>query len=352
MEVENGIDPLLVTANYLPEPPPANSTIPSNIAQLVAYPQGTYGNGKLVGGLRTPNNNKGYFYQNSPGNGENNTDNYGIPDTLNRIERVAKEWARRHPDLAPLKTNVFTTGYRDNLYTDDGTGRTNGIRIGTNDLSLINGGDHPDHNSHENGLDMDVWYMRKDNAEYVVGQEFAGVRVNDIQTYSPELSKELVKLFVDIGGAVQVFVNVNSHIRPEPGDPDYSEYAQIINNEVDHVDHFHVAFPNPNPPRGTIALTASAVQMEGGNYVCTVTSGDILDTYGMRLFDGFMVKVKITAGSGSINGAGNEINVPINNGMIAFTIISDQAGVTTNVAVTAADSYGQGQAMGQISVSF
>ena len=104
VEVENSLDPLAFNNNYLPQVP-WYSGPPLNIDQLKVYPQGTYGNGKIIGeALRTPNNSKGYFYQNSPGNGENNTDNYAIPDTLNRIERVAREWARRHPDLAPLKT--------------------------------------------------------------------------------------------------------------------------------------------------------------------------------------------------------------------------------------------------------
>lgn len=269
---------------------------------------------------------------------------------MNRIESVARAWEKRHPDLAPLKANIFTKGLRDNLYTDDGSGSMNGIRLGMNDLSKQNGGEFQPHSSHHNGLDVDVWYMRNDNVEYVVGQEFAGVRVSDIQTYSSELSKELVKLFVDLGGAIRVFVDESAHIRPEPGDPDYVQYGQHIRIASGHADHFHVAFPNPNPPSGTITLTASEVSREGDNYICEITSGDMLDVYAKKLFDGFRVKVKITAGS--INGIEKEITVPIINGKIAFKAISDTPGVSTIITVTAADSYGQGQAFGQITFSF
>lgn len=124
--------------------------------QLKAYPQGTYGNGKLFGGLRIANNSKGCFYQKG-GDAVSDQDNFAIPDVLNRIKLVAREWEKRHPDLIPLKANIFTTGNADNLYADDGrinvdgTPQVNGIRIGMNDLSKQNGGEFQPHNSHQNG---------------------------------------------------------------------------------------------------------------------------------------------------------------------------------------------------------
>ena len=351
IEVENGLDPLVKNTDYFPSASSANSTVPENINTLKAYPQGTYGNGKLFGGLRTANNNKGYFYQNAPGNGENNTDNYGIPDTLNRIERVARVWEKRHPDLAPLKANIFTTGQRDNLYTSD-SDIMNGIRIGTNDLSFQNGGDTPDHNSHENGLDIDVWYMRKDNAEYTNSQTFAGVPVGNI-LYSEDLSAELVKLFVEIGGAVRVFVNINSGITG----------TNIVQRQ-DHIDHMHVAFPNPNPPTGTgtITLTAAPPQQVGEYYVSTVRSEPITDRYGKPLFNGFLVHVSTSIGSWETdflcikyNTNGTEIDrgVCVNDGRITFRIKKSTQGGTAEVRVdTNSENYNQGYATSTTTINF
>jgi murein endopeptidase len=103
-------------------------------------------------------------------------------------------------------------------------------RIGIGDLSRPRGGDFgprygaPGHRSHQNGLDADVYYPRRD------GRERAPESPAEIDQ---ALAQDLVDRFV-AAGAVNVFVGPGTQLR---GDPRIVQPLRL------HDDHLHVRLP-------------------------------------------------------------------------------------------------------------
>lgn len=122
-------------------------------------------------------------------------------DRLVRIVlTVLAEYARAHPD-AP--------------------------RVGIGDLSRPNGGYFgPKHVSHQNGLDVDVYYPRLDR------RERPPVRAAQIDR---PLAQDLLDRFL-AAGAVRIFVGPNTHLRGPPA------VVRILWN---HDNHMHVRIARP-----------------------------------------------------------------------------------------------------------
>jgi murein endopeptidase len=103
-------------------------------------------------------------------------------------------------------------------------------RIGVGDLSRPQGGDFgprygpPGHLSHQNGLDADVYYPRRDRRERAAESPDEIDRV---------LAQDLVDRFV-AAGAVKVFVGPRTGLR---GDPRIVQPLRL------HDDHLHVRLP-------------------------------------------------------------------------------------------------------------
>lgn len=364
VEVENAIDPLLFNDNFFPKTVPG-TTVPTNItSQDLGYPQGTHSNGQLIKGLRIPNNSKGY-YQHKGGDVKVNTDNYALPEVLNKIEKVGKRWADLHPDLTPLKANLFTAGNQDNLYTEDGRPQVNGIRIGTGDFSRASGGPFYkldingnivndddgapiiEHNSHQNGLDVDVRYVKKDNTE-------GGVKVTE-SAYDRFLSNELVNLFLNEGGAVKVIVDYQSSITSDL----YATNIIYDNNDDgrrDHIDHFHVAFANPNAPTGAINLITTQTQtaQNGDKQLTVASSQPIKDKYGKDLFDDFLVDVTTDVGviySMNNENLGQWAGIRVLAGKIQFILKVSGSG-TAHIKSDTLNIYQQGHASGTAEITY
>ena len=104
-------------------------------------------------------------------------------------------------------------------------------RVGIGDLSRPNGGDFgkrfgsPDHTSHQNGLDADIYYPRRD------GRERKPRRPSQIDR---DLAQDLVDRFVATG-AQFVFVGPHTGLTGPP---------QIVQPLANHDDHMHVRIPN------------------------------------------------------------------------------------------------------------
>jgi Penicillin-insensitive murein endopeptidase len=100
-------------------------------------------------------------------------------------------------------------------------------RIGIGDLSRPEGGDFGPqyggvgHATHQSGLDIDVYYPRRDEAE----RPPPGASEID-----PELSQDLVDRFV-AAGAVRIFVGPNTGLKGPPG---------VVVPLVHHDNHLHV----------------------------------------------------------------------------------------------------------------
>jgi penicillin-insensitive murein endopeptidase/zinc carboxypeptidase len=107
-------------------------------------------------------------------------------------------------------------------------------RVGIGDLSRPNGGDFGPrfggigHASHQNGLDVDVYYPRRDR------QELAPTGVGQVDF---ALAQDLVDRFVR-AGASRVFVGPSTPLRG-PG--------RIVQRLVHHDDHLHVRLPDDRP---------------------------------------------------------------------------------------------------------
>lgn len=103
-------------------------------------------------------------------------------------------------------------------------------RIGVGDLSRPNGGDFgprfgwPGHVSHQNGLDADVYYPRRDRRER---SPLSPVQIDRA------LTQELVDRFVR-AGAVKVFVGPRTGLRGNPS---------VVQPLRRHDDHLHVRLP-------------------------------------------------------------------------------------------------------------
>lgn len=117
-------------------------------------------------------------------------------------------------------------------------------RVVIGDLSLPNGGPFGreygglGHSSHQNGLDIDVYYPRLDRGER------APDAPSDVDFGR---ARELVERFV-FAGADRIFVGLATPLRgPTP----------IVVRMSGHRDHFHVRFPNPEQPRPTTTTTTT-----------------------------------------------------------------------------------------------
>ena len=202
------IGPLLVALAVALAPPPAAPP------EVQAYPQvqwrdskavGLPAGGRLVGGVQLPAEGEQFFtwdpmLHRSPSRGWRR---YGTDGLVRITLRVLADYARAHP-RAP--------------------------RVGIGDLSRPRGGDFgpqfggPGHVSHQNGLDVDVYYPRLDRRERpprVAAQ------------VDRRLAQDLVDRFVRAGAQV-VFVGPNVGLRGPPG------IVEVLGN---HDNHLHVRIP-------------------------------------------------------------------------------------------------------------
>ncbi|MDP9227516.1 MAG: penicillin-insensitive murein endopeptidase, partial [Actinomycetota bacterium] len=129
---------------------------------------------------------------------------WGADTTIRTLLRVLAEYRAAHP-LAP--------------------------RVGIADLSRPEGGPFGrrfgglGHASHQNGLDVDLYYPRLDRLE---------LPPRSVAQIDRALSAELVRRFVS-ARAVFVFVGPNTGLRRGP--------RKVVQKLVHHDDHIHVRFP-------------------------------------------------------------------------------------------------------------
>jgi murein endopeptidase len=103
--------------------------------------------------------------------------------------------------------------------------RSRAPRIGVGDLSLRRGGPFgPKHATHQNGLDADVYYPRRDR------RERPPKRAAQIDR---PLAQALVDLFV-AAGADLIYVGPNTHLTGPPG---------VVKVLWNHDNHLHVRIP-------------------------------------------------------------------------------------------------------------
>ena len=162
--------------------------------------------GSLVRGVRFPAEGRAFFTWDPIRRERPNRTwrRWGTDDVVRTTLRVLREFSQDHPG-AP--------------------------RIGVGDLSVRGGGDFgPEvgggigHATHQNGLDVDIYYPLKNGAER------APLSVGEVDV---ELAQDLVDRFV-AAGAVTVYVGPNLPLSGPPG---------IVVPLVNHDNHLHARFP-------------------------------------------------------------------------------------------------------------
>jgi hypothetical protein len=158
--------------------------------------------GALVRGVRLPAQGPTFFtwdpiFHRSP---DRPWRRWGNDRLVRILLTVLAEYARVHPD-AP--------------------------RVGIGDLSRPHGGYFgPKHISHQNGLDVDVYYPRPDR------RERPPVRANQIDR---PLAQDLLDRFL-AAGAVRIFVGPNTHLHGPP---------RVVRILWNHDNHMHVRIGRP-----------------------------------------------------------------------------------------------------------
>jgi hypothetical protein len=183
----------------------ASAAEPEAIEWRQSRAVGLHWDGRLIDGVRLPAQGEHFFTwdpirKRSP----NRLSRLWGTDRLVRTTlRVIEEYAAAHPE-AP--------------------------RVGIGDISRRNGGDFgprygwPGHASHQNGLDVDIYYPRLD------GKERAPRRVSQIDL---RLAQDLVDRFV-AAGATRVFVGPNTPLKGPRG---------VVEALPRHDNHIHVRLP-------------------------------------------------------------------------------------------------------------
>jgi Zinc carboxypeptidase/Penicillin-insensitive murein endopeptidase len=165
--------------------------------------------GALVDGVRLPAQGRHFFtwdpvLRRSP---DRPWRRYGTRRLVQRVLRVVDGFAAAHPGAA---------------------------RVGIGDLSRPHGGDFgvrygwPGHVSHQNGLDVDVYYPRRDRRERPPD--------SPAQIARP-LAQDLVDRFLR-AGAVRIFVGPSTRL---------SGPARIVQLLANHDNHLHVRIAPPAP---------------------------------------------------------------------------------------------------------
>jgi hypothetical protein len=166
---------------------------------------GTPSNGRLVNGVRLPSEGAVFFTWDPARREAPNRAyrRYGTARLMRVVLSVLRSFARAHPD-AP--------------------------RVGIGDLSRRRGGDFGPqfgglgHSSHQNGLDVDIYYPRVDGLE---------VEARHPRLIDRELSQDLVDRFVR-AGAQFVFVGPRTRLTGPP------DVVQVLPH---HDNHLHVRLP-------------------------------------------------------------------------------------------------------------
>ncbi|MGH2985905.1 MAG: penicillin-insensitive murein endopeptidase [Solirubrobacterales bacterium] len=201
-EIAIAVAAFALLSEHDPARPPAEAPAAPRIEWRQSSAVGLPESGRLVGGVRLPAQGAAYFTWDPVLKRRPDRDwrRWGTDELVRSTLEVVREFRRRHPG-AP--------------------------RVGIGDLSLPRGGYFgPEvsggigHATHQNGLDVDVYYPRRDRRE----------RPPDApDEVDVGLAQELVDLFVE-AGATTIYVGPSLPLRG-PGD--------VVTPLVNHDNHLH-----------------------------------------------------------------------------------------------------------------
>lgn len=175
---------------------------------------GTRSAGRLVGGINLPDTGTGYLHYR--GTDAKDSDDWGTLALVNVIEQVGREFRRK-----PCQTLFPDADARP--------------RAQPGDLSLEQGGVFPPHVEHQNGLDLDVRYVRDDRE----GPLNLADPV-DRARYDRAATAELMACFLQTSRVIRIlYDSVLTGIVNGPGE-------NALLHVPGHQNHFHVRLADPD----------------------------------------------------------------------------------------------------------
>ena len=161
--------------------------------------------GRLVNGVRLPAEGRHFVTWDGPRRTSPNRSwrRWGTNRLVTMVLRVTAEYAAAHPRAPRVVVGDLS-------------------RRGGGDFGRRYGGDG--HASHQNGLDVDIWYPRRDRLEVAPTTQASIDRA---------LAQDLVDRFV-AAGAEYVFVGPQTGLRGRRGG------AKVVRSWPNHDDHMHV----------------------------------------------------------------------------------------------------------------
>jgi hypothetical protein len=182
---------------------------------------GTPSQGTLSNGINLPDVNASYYH--FLGFDATDTDDWGTLRLLNVGEAVAYDWGDAYR-ICYGNTQLHPTRF--------GIGD---MSKGSESTRTFGGSWLPDHVSHQNGLDMDVRYLRTDRAEAGIDLQIAA----DQAFYDAAATADLISCFLGFKDVVLILVDMRYT------GIDFSATPQVV-NDPDHHNHFHVRIADPD----------------------------------------------------------------------------------------------------------
>ncbi len=191
---------------------------------------GSPGNGSLTDGLNLFDVQAGYYHYFPGGDprwDQPDSNDWAILRAINIVEATAREWVDFRPrsDTCAQESDRFERAFE----------------FGVGDLSKLGGGlwlhsydSDRRHVSHQNGLDIDVRYLRKDQLPFPLE-----LRGPDSVEYDVYATVDLINCFLKTFTIDAIFLDTaTAHIWNDEG-------GTTLRNDTAHHSHFHVRIRRP-----------------------------------------------------------------------------------------------------------
>jgi penicillin-insensitive murein endopeptidase len=205
---------------------PGPGEIPALVTGETEQAKGAYASGKLVSPNAIPLEGPGFvkLFADSSGSSARG---FGTVDLISIVQHVSARMAQAYPE---------------------------GERVQVGDLSAERGGSVSGHSSHQNGLDVDLGYFRRDRREGLDESSFVEEFVKDgelTENFDLERNWALMKAWVSTGRVNRIFVDAAikkafcAHSK-ELGDyADQIETLRRLRPWPHHGDHHHLRISCP-----------------------------------------------------------------------------------------------------------
>lgn len=188
--------------------------------------KGIPGSGTLPGGINLVNQSTGYYHYLS--GSVVDTDDWGTLALVNSVEGVGRFW--------------WALDYEEHCWVQESS--WDSPRMHTGDMSLKPGGYFDPHTLHQNGLDVDVRYVRhpSPNSE---GENATLNIANNPELWDTLATVDLLNCWSNRTNNRLNFIYINRLLYDQLANPVPS---WLTRREFDHFDHFHAQIYDPDGP--------------------------------------------------------------------------------------------------------